>query len=176
MLINIALKPPVVDPQWNKLDWGSKWICLTVCWSAVDSEWGTTSVYFWITYVCFLPSGLPAFAAEPHYQHRFYLFLSKVSFEENTPNLKKNHVGLKHEWGFKGKYWLNWELLPFEVFFNSLFDVLLGVTYANLLVATRWQLKSAPHPTSLAWVCVVWRSERSLGLSALCMICNVKVI
>ena len=34
-------------------------------------------------------------------------------------------------------------------------------------MATQWPLKSAPHLTSLAEVCVVWRPERSLELSAL---------
>ena len=150
----------MVDPQWDILYWGSKWIFITVSWSGVGCEWGTTSVYFGITYVCFILSRLPTFAVEPQYQHRNFLFLSKVSFEEHTKS-KKNPVGLKLEWGLQDKYWLSWELLPFEVFFNSLFDVLLGVTSANMLVTTGWSLKHAPHLTSLAWVCVV------LELSAL---------
>ena len=37
-----------------------------------------------------------------------------------------------------------------------------------MLVNTQWPLKRALHLTLLAWVCVVWRSESSLGLSALC--------
>ena len=48
--------PSMVDPQWNIWYWGSKWNLHTVCCnSVVGCEWGTTSVYFGITYVCFIP-------------------------------------------------------------------------------------------------------------------------
>ena len=108
ILIKIPLKfvsehsvesPSMVDPQWNIWYWGSKWNLHTVCWSAVGCEWGTTSVYFGITYVCFIPSRLPVFAVEPQYLLQYFLFLSKVSFELHIQNLQKNHVGLKFEWG-----------------------------------------------------------------------------
>ena len=42
----------------------------------------------------------------------------------------------------------SWEILPFEVFFICLCDVLLWVTYANMLVTTQWPLKYAAHLTS----------------------------
>ena len=94
--------PSMVDPQWNVWYWGSKWNLHTVCWSAVGCEWGTTSVYFGITYVCFIPSRLPVFAVEPQYLLQYFLFLSKVSFELHIlwyKIFKKFHVGLKFEWG-----------------------------------------------------------------------------
>ena len=53
--------PSMVDPQWGILYWGSKWIFHTVCWDAVGCEGGggvSTSVYFGITCVCFIPSRL----------------------------------------------------------------------------------------------------------------------
>ena len=81
--------PSMVDPQWDIWYWGSKWNLHTVCWSAVGCEWGTTSVYFGITYVCFIPSRLPVFAVEPQYLLQDFLFLSKVSFEGHIQNLKK---------------------------------------------------------------------------------------
>ena len=87
-----------------------------------------------------------------------FLFLSKLSFEGHTQNLKKNHVGLKVEW--------DWELLLFEVLFSCPFYVLLGANYANMLVTTQCSLKRALHLTSHAWVCVVWKSESLLKLSA----------
>ena len=81
---NVSLKgarsvesPSLVDPQWNILYWGSKWNLHTVCWGEVDCERGTTSVYFGITYVCFIPSRLHVFAVEPQYQHRYFLFSNK---------------------------------------------------------------------------------------------------
>ena len=79
----------MVDPQWDIWYWGSKWNLHTVCWSAVGCEWGTTSVYFGITYVCFIPSRLPVFAVEPQYLLQDFLFLSKVSFEGHIQNLQK---------------------------------------------------------------------------------------
>ena len=81
--------PSMVEPHWNIWYWGSKWNLHTVCWDAVGYEWGTTSVYFGITYVCFIPSRLPVFAVEPQYWHQDFLFLSKVSFEGHIQNLQK---------------------------------------------------------------------------------------
>ena len=78
--------PSMVDPQWNIWYWGSKWNLHTVCWDAVGCEWGTTSVYFGVTYVCFIPSRLPVFAVEPQYRHQDF-FLSRVSFEGHIQNL-----------------------------------------------------------------------------------------
>ena len=82
--------PSMVDPQWDIWYWGSKWNLHTVCWSAVGCEWGTTSVYFGITYVCFVPSRLPVFAVEPQYLLQNFLFLSTVSFEGHIQILQKN--------------------------------------------------------------------------------------
>ena len=92
----IALNPPV---WWNIWHWGSKWNLHTVCWDAVGCKWGTTSVYFGITYVCFIPSGLPVFGVEPQYRHQDFIFLWKVSFEGHIQKLQKFHVGLKFKWG-----------------------------------------------------------------------------
>ena len=94
--------PSMVDPQWNIWYWGSKWILHTVCWSAVGCEWGTTSVYFGITYVCLIPSRLPVFAVESQYLLQYFLFLSKVSFELHIQNLQKNLCWFKIWMGFVG--------------------------------------------------------------------------
>ena len=94
--------PSMVDPQWNIWYWGSKWNLHTVCWSAVGCEWGTTSVYFGITYVCFIPSRLPVFAVEPQYLLQYFLFLSKVSFELHIQNLQKIPYWFKIWMGFVG--------------------------------------------------------------------------
>ena len=79
--------PSMVDPQWNIWYWRSKWNLHTICSAAVGCEWGTTSVYFWITYVCFIPGRLPVFAVEAQYRLQYFLFLSKVSFEGHIQNL-----------------------------------------------------------------------------------------
>ena len=141
----------MVDPQWDIWYWGSKLNLNTVCWSAVGCEWGTTSIYFGITYVCFVPSRLPVFAVEPQYLLEDFLFLSKVSFEGHIQNLQKIHVGLKFEWGLKDQYWLSCERLAFEVFLSCLFDGPLGIAYANMLATTQWPLEacSPPHLTCL---------------------------
>ena len=141
VLWNIALKPPVWETRSGIycIEGPSEFYTLSAeMWLAVSG--GQPLVYF----------GLPMFAVSLIHQ----IF-------------KKIHVGLKLEWGSHDKYWLNCERLPFEVYFSCPFDVLLGVTYANMLVATQWPLKRAPHLTFLAWVCVIWMSESSLELSAL---------
>ena len=94
--------PSTVDPQWDIWYWGSKWNLHTVNWSAVGCEWGTTSVYFGITYVCFIPSRLPVFAVEPQYLLQDFLFLSKVSFEGHIQNLQKISCWFKIWMGFVG--------------------------------------------------------------------------
>ena len=94
--------PSMVDTQWNIWYWGSKWNLHTVCWSAVGCEWGTTSVYFGITYVCFIPSRLPVFAVEPQYLLQYFLFLWKVSFELHIKNLQKISCWFKIWMGFVG--------------------------------------------------------------------------
>ena len=81
--------PNMVDPQWNIWYWGSKWNLHTVCWSAVSCEWGTTSVYFGIIYVCFIPSELTVYALSRCTNFEILYFLSKVSFEGHKENLLK---------------------------------------------------------------------------------------
>ena len=100
--IHSVESPSMVDPQWNIWYWGSKWNLHTVCWSAVGCEWGTTSVYFGITYVCFIPSRLPVFAVEPQYLLQYFLFLSKISFELHIQNLQKISCWSKIWMGFVG--------------------------------------------------------------------------
>ena len=95
--------PSTVDPQWNILYWGSKWNFHRVCWGAVGCEWGTTSVYFGITCVCVTLSRRPAFTVEPQYQHQDFLFLSKLSFEGHTQNLRKKSCWFKIWMGFVGQ-------------------------------------------------------------------------
>ena len=81
--------PSMVDPQWNIWYWGSKWNLHTVCWSAVGCEWGTTSVYFGITYVCFIPSRLPVFAVEPQYLLQyFFIFVKSIIWITYTKSSK----------------------------------------------------------------------------------------
>ena len=151
--------PSTVDTQWDIWYWGSKWNLHTVCWSAVGCEWGITSVYFEITYVCFIPSRLPVFAVEPQYLLQDFLFCQKYHLKDTYKIFKKCHVGLKFEWGLQDQNWLSCERLPFEVFFSCLCDGHLGIAYANMLATTQWPLERAAHLTSLVWVCVLWLPE-----------------
>ena len=81
--------PSMVDPQWNIWYWGSKWNLHTVCWSAVGCEWGTTSVYFGITYVCLIPSRLPVFAVEPQcLLQYFFIFVKSIIWITHTQSSK----------------------------------------------------------------------------------------
>ena len=103
--------PSMVDPQWNIWYWGSKWNLHTIRWEAVGCEWGITSVYFGITYVCFISSRLPVFAVESQYRHQDFLFWSKVLFEGHIQIFQKIHVGLKFEGVLLDQYWLSSEHL-----------------------------------------------------------------
>ena len=100
--IHIVESPSMVNPQWHIWYWGSKWNLDTVCWSAVGCEWCTTSVYFGITYVCFIPSRLPVFTVEPQDLLEDFSFLSKVSFEVHIQNLQKISCWFKIWMGFVG--------------------------------------------------------------------------
>ena len=76
--------------------------------------------------------------------------IKSVYFVKNITHTKpsKIHVGLKFEWGLQDTYWLSWELLPFEVFFSCLCDVLLlRVTYVNMLATT--EACTSPHLTCM---------------------------
>ena len=86
--IHSVESPSMVNPQWDIWYWGSRWNLHTVSWSAVGCEWGTTSVYFGITYVCFVPSRLHVFAVESRYLLQDFLLLSKLSFEGHIQNLQ----------------------------------------------------------------------------------------
>ena len=79
--------PSMVDPQWNIWYWGSKWNLHTVCWDAVGCEWGTTSVYFGITYVCFILSRLPVFAVEPQYRQQDF-YVKSIIWRTHTKSSK----------------------------------------------------------------------------------------
>ena len=160
----------MVDPQWDIWYWGSKWNLHTVCWSAVGCEWDTTSVYFGITYVCFVPSILPVFAVEPQYLLQDFLFLSKVSFEGHIQNLQNFSCWFKIWMRFVGPILIKCERLAFEIFLSCLFDGPLGIAYANMLATTQWPLERAVHLTSLVWVCVLWLPESLMDLSALCKV------
>ena len=134
----------------------------------IGCECGTTSVYFGITYVSFILSRLPVFTVEPQYQLRDFSFLSKVSFEGHTQNLQNSSCWIKIWMGFVGQILIKLRTSSIWDFLLLPFDVLLGVTCANMLVTTQWPLKRASHLTSLVWVCAVWRPKSSFELAALC--------
>ena len=79
--------PSMVDPQGNIWYWGSKWNLHTVCWSANGCEWSTTSVYFGINYVCFIPSSLCCWAPVP--TSRFFIFVKSIIWITHTKSSKK---------------------------------------------------------------------------------------
>ena len=164
----------MVDPQWNIWYWGSKWNLHTVCWSAVGCEWGTTSVYFGITYVCFIPSRLPVFAVEPQYLLQYFLFLSKISFELHIQNLQKMSCWFKIWMGFVGPILIKLWTSSIWGFFSCLCEGLPGIAYANMLVTTQWPLKRTAHLTSLVWVCVLWLPWKLNG--AICAMHSSKAV
>ena len=61
-----------MDPYLNMVRWGSKWLFHIFCWGVVGCGFRTTSVCLAITYVCFLPRGLPVIRRGPKYQYTFF--------------------------------------------------------------------------------------------------------
>ena len=50
--------PSMIDPQYNMLYSGSKWIFHTICRGAVGCDWGTASVYSGSSSVCLFPENV----------------------------------------------------------------------------------------------------------------------
>ena len=90
----------------------------SIVFCAVGHAWGTTSVNFGSTYICFTPSTLPVFAVGPQYKHLLFYFCQKyhLKFEGQTQNLEKS-VGLKTLMGFVGQILI--KLVP-----SSIWDIL----------------------------------------------------
>ena len=72
----------MVELQWNILYWRSKWIFHVVFWSVLGCDWGTTSVYFGIAYVCFKPSRIPVFGVCPNTNIYSFYFCQKYQLKD----------------------------------------------------------------------------------------------
>ena len=127
-------------------------------------EWGTSSVSFGITYACFIPRILPFFAMGLWYQHRFFMF--RISFEGHKQSLWRNPRSFKSWLGFAEQIQIKLGTSFIQGFLQLPFWCPLG---SNLCKQNGGQSVTTEACTSLARVCVVWRSESSLGLSALCV-------
>ena len=112
--------------------WGWLWVGDNIC-------------LLW-DYLCLLcPRILPVFDVRPKYQHRFFLFMSKISFEGHKQILQKISCGFKTWMEFVRQIMIKLKTSSIRGFLQLPFDALLGVTYANMLVATQWPLKHTPH-------------------------------
>ena len=120
--------PSKVDPQWNILYRGSRWILITACLGAVGCEWGTTPVYFGVIYVCFVPRILPVFVVGPKYQHPFFLFMSRISFEGHKQILQKIPCRFKTWMGLVGQILIKLKTSFIRGFLQLPFEALLGQT------------------------------------------------
>ena len=107
----------MVEPQWNMLCWRSRCIFHTVCWDAVGCEWGTASVDFGITYVCFNARIFLVFAMGPQYKHWFFYCCQE--YHSNS----RNKIDKGRTWGLSDKYWLSWKRLSFDVLFSCHFEI-----------------------------------------------------
>ena len=67
-----------------------------VCWDVVGCVWGTISVYFEITYVCFIPGRLPVFLWVAS-TNIYFLFIFGQKY--HLKDKHKIYVVLKLEWG-----------------------------------------------------------------------------
>ena len=160
----IVLKPPDGPPQWNMLHWGPRCNCSQVCWGTAGCEWGTTFVYFGITYVCFNSRIFLVFAVGPSSNFDFFYSCQKYLWNDENKIFKKIHEGLLLDWNILIK------LKTSFIRFFCHFDVLLGVTYANMLVAIQWPRNRAPHLEGL------WNMEAWKLIAAICGMGDMKKI
>ena len=91
-----------------------------------------------------------------------FLFMSKMLFEGHK---QKNPCTFKTGMGFVGKILIKLETYFIWGFLQLLLSCPLG---SSLCKHAGGQSKITEVSTSLAWVCVVWRSESSMELSAPC--------
>ena len=126
---------------------------------------GTTSIYFGITYVCFIPRILRVFVMALKYQHRF--FNVKISFEWQKQNLQKIPCWFTIWIGFVEQI-----LIKLETSFICGFPQLLLWCPLGSYICKHGggHSVSSEACTSFAAACVVWRSGSSLKLFALCYI------
>ena len=108
----------------------------------------------------------PVIAVGPQYQHRFFYSYIYISFEGHKQNLLKFSCRFKTCMGFKGQL-----LIKLEKSFNWGFRQLpLWCPFRNNLCKHAGGHSVISEVcTSLAWICVLWRSGSSLELSELCI-------
>ena len=104
--------------------------------------------------------GLPMFALSPAYSlsspwspstnDDCFIYAKNIVWRTQT-NSSKIPCRFKTWMGFVAQI-LNKSKTPFiRGFFHLSLDILLGVTFANMLVATQWPLKRAPHLPGYVW-------------------------
>ena len=145
----------------------------TVGWGVVGCEWGTISVHFRITYVCSIPRILLVFAVGPQYflslpwgpsTSIIFLFVWKTSFDGHKQNIKKLTFRFKIWMSFVGQILIKLVTLYIRGFLQLFLWCPLG---SNLCKHAGGDPVTTDACTSLSRV--VWRSGRSLELSAICM-------
>ena len=80
-----------------------------------------------------------------------FLFMSKISFEWHKQTIKKIPCRFKTWMGFVEQILIKLKTSFIWGFLQLPFDVLWGVTYANMLVAIQWPMKHAPHLPGSVW-------------------------
>ena len=111
---------------------------------AVACEWGTTSVYYGIIYTF-------CHCRWVQVPDSIFLFMPKISFEGHKQTLQKIPCRFKTWMGFVGQILIKLKTSLIRGFLQLPFDALLGVTCANMLLATQWPLKRTPHVPGFVW-------------------------
>ena len=101
---------------------------------------------------------------------------SKVSFEGHTQNPR----GFKAWMECVGQISIQLGMSSISGFFSCSFDVLIRLTYANMLVATKWPLKRAPHLTCRGLCGMeVWKLSAlwwNLAKTSICLLVKLKKV
>ena len=127
--------------------------------------WMGNNLYFGITYSGFIPRTLPVFAVGPQHLHRYFYLCQKYHLNDTNIIFKQIQYRFKIWMGSVGQIFIELETSFIRGFRQlSLWCPL----RSNLCRHTGGHSMTTEACTSLARVCVVWRSGSSLELSALC--------
>ena len=145
--------------------WGSRCIFHTVCWGVVGFEWGTTSVNFWIIYVCFIPRILPVFSVAPKYQHRFFVSVKNIFWKTKLKSSKKS-LRVKSWNGFVGQILIELETSSIWCFPQSRLWCSIGDNFSkHTLYFLSWSIPYSPSPFCghvMFYVCMMTSSNGNI--------------
>ena len=115
-------------PLWNCAVDGPNKLCTQSAEVRLSVSGGQHLFTLGLLMIALSPVDVLSLLWSPSTNIEMFHFCQKYHLKDIHKIFKTFHTGLWFELGIWDKYWLNWEFLPFEVFFSCQCDVLLGIT------------------------------------------------